>query len=439
MIGENQKPVHRWLARILSCLLLIGGLQPVAQVIELDSVAAIVNNDVVTLSQIQDRYENFLVQTQGANPADLPPKEAIVSQILERLILESIQIQEAELRGVVIDDEELTESARAYANQVDLPMDQFRERLEAEGVTYREFREELRRQMILGRIQNSMVNRRMYITEREIREFRDSPFFAELSSEEYRLGHILLTVDTSRGDQRITEARAKATKIIEELHEGTDFASMAATYSSANTALEGGDLGWRKASQIPGLFSDIALDLEVGETGKPLENSLGIHIIQLLDKRGASTIRGQKTKVRHILISPSAIRNEESSLEVISDLKQRIIDGTDFGEIASEHSDDAGTALSGGDLGWTDGEEFVPEFKLAMELTEIGEISEPFKTDFGWHILQVQDRRIEDLSEEALNSLATKTLYERRFDETLQQWLKEIRDEAFVKILRDSS
>ena len=213
---------------------------------------------------------------------------------------------------------------------------------------------------------------------------------------------------------------------------------MAATYSSANSALEGGDLGWRKASQIPSLFSEATLELGVGETAKPLENSLGLHIVQLLDKRGASTIRGQKTKLRHILIAPSALRDEAASQAAIEDLRQQIVDGADFTEIASEFSDDPGTALSGGDLGWTDGEEFVAEFKLAMELTEIGEISEPFQTEFGWHILEVEDRRIDDLSEEALDSLATQTLYERRFDETLQQWLKEIRDEAYVKVLRDT-
>lgn len=432
------KSVRRMVTLTLTHLLLLGSIQSHAQVIELDSISAIVNDNVVTLSQIVDRYENFLLQTQAANSTDLPPKEVIVGQILDRLILESIQIQMAEEGGIVIDDEELTESARAYAGQVGLPFDEFRERLEGEGVTYRQFREELRRQMLLGRIQNAMVNRRMYITEREIREFRNSPFFEELASEEYRLGHILISIDSSKGEQGAEEARARAGRIIDELNAGADFASMAATYSSANSALEGGDLGWRKASQIPSLFSDATLELGIGETAAPLENSLGVHIIQLLDKRGASTIRGQKTKLRHVLIAPSALRDSEASLAAITDLRQQIVDGADFAEIASEYSDDPGTALAGGDLGWTDGGEFVDEFKLAMELTEIGEISEPFQTEFGWHILEVEDRRIDDLSEEALDSLATQTLYERRFDETLQQWLKEIRDEAYVKVLRDT-
>ena len=438
MNGNFRKQLWLIGEKLLWSLLMLGGVQAQSQVIELDSVAAIVNDDVVTLSQIQDRYENFLVQTQGANPGELPSKDVIVGQILDRLILEAIQINEAELRGMVIDDEELTQSARSYADQVGLPMEAFRERLESEGVSFREFREELRRQMLLGRIQNAMVNRRMYITEREVQEFRSSPYFDELSSEEYRLGHILLSVDTSKGGAGIEEARAKAAKIIEELNTGSDFASMAAVYWSANTAREGGDLGWRKASQIPSLFSDVALDLEIGETAKPVENSLGIHVIQLMDKRGASTIRGQKTHLRHILVSPSAIRDEETSLALLKDLRQQILDGADFADLASEYSDDAGTALSGGDLGWTDGQEFIEEFKLTMEMTQVGEISAPFQTEFGWHILEVQDRRIEDLSEEALNSLATQTLYERRFDETLQQWLKEIRDEAFVKIIQDS-
>ena len=406
-----------------------------AEVEQLDGIAAVVNDDVVLLSELTERFNSFKAQLTPAQLRQVPDENVILSQILERLIVESIQLQEAELRGIVIDDEEVNETARNYAAEQAMTIEQLQEALQAEGVTYEMFLAEIRRQMTLARVQQIMVNRRLYVSQRDIDDFRKSPYFEELASEEYRIGHILLAIDDNAGPGAETRAKDTAAYLIDELRGGTPLSGLAVNYSASNTALEGGDLGWRKASQIPSLFSDQILEMEVGEVAEPIQNSLGIHIVQLLEKRGASTTTGESSLVRHILVSPSAIRSEDETFDLVHELKQRIDEGEDFAVLAEEYSDDPSSALAGGDLGWNNGENFVPEFQAAMAAADIGVVSEPFQSEYGWHILEVQDRRVEDLSEDALNELALRAIYERRFDELLQGWIKEVRDEAFVQIL----
>ena len=406
-----------------------------AEVEKLDGIAAVVNDDVVLLSELNERFNSFKSQLTPAQLRQVPDESVILSQILERLIVESIQLQEAELRGIVIDDEEVNETARNYAAEQSMTIEQLQQALETEGVTYEMFLAEIRRQLTLARVQQIMVNRRLYVSQRDIEDFRKSPYFEELASEEFRIGHILLAIDENAGPDAETRAKDTATFLVNELNGGTPLSGLAVNYSASNTALEGGDLGWRKASQIPSLFSDQILEMEVGEVAEPIQNSLGIHIVQLLEKRGASTTTGESSLVRHILVSPSAIRSEDETFNLVNELKQRIDGGEDFATLAEEYSDDPSSALAGGDLGWNNGENFVPEFQAAMAEADIGVVTEPFQSEYGWHILEVQDRRVEDLSEDALNELALRAIYERRFDELLQGWIKEVRDEAFVQIL----
>ena len=422
---------NRWLSL---CVLLLAS-SALAEVEKLDGIAAVVNDDVVLLSELNERFNSFKAQLTPAQLRQVPDENVILSQILERLIVESIQLQEAELRGIVIDDEEINETARNYAAEQGMTVEQLQEALKSEDVTYEMFLAEIRRQMTLARVQQIMVNRRLYVSQRDIEDFRKSPYFEELASEEYRIGHILLEIDSNAGPDAETRAKSTATYLIDELRSGTPLSGLAVNYSASNTALEGGDLGWRKASQIPSLFSDQILEMEVGEVAEPIQNSLGIHIVQLLEKRGASTTTGESSLVRHILVSPSAIRSEDETFDLAHQLKQRIDEGEDFAALAEEYSDDPSSALAGGDLGWNNGENFVPEFQSAMAEAVIGVVTEPFQTEYGWHVLEVQDRRVEDLSEDALNELALRAIYERRFDELLQGWIKEVRDEAFVQIL----
>ena len=414
--------------------LLLAAFGAHAIVEEVDGIAAIVNEDIILVSELQQRYDAFMLQAQQASADQLPPRDVILSQLMERLILESLQLQEAELRGIEIEDEELTNAVRNFARNNRMDLDTFLTSLAAEGISYRQFREDVRRELLLNRIQRGMVNRRIYISDQDIKDLRASPFFKDMVSDEFRVGHILLTVEDSSSRQAVAAAEARAAQIVTELEQGADFGKMAIENSSASTALEGGDLGWRKATALPSLFSDVVLRLDPGETALPMTNSLGVHIIQLLEKRGASTEKETRTLLRHILIQPSAIRTDAEALELIGDIRDQILAGADFADMAIEYSDDAGTALAGGDLGWTAGGDFVEDFYNAMNETAVDEISEPFRSEFGWHILEIQGRREEAMGEEALNDHALRVLHSRRFDEKLQEWLKEIRDEAYVQI-----
>lgn len=400
----------------------------------LDRVVAIVNDDVITLSEVENRYQFVLSQLEANEIRDIPSKDVIVDQILEQLVVESIQLQEAAYRGYIVSDEELTASIRTLAEQNGIDLDTFREMLERDGIAYTQFREDLHRQRLIQKVQSAVVNRRIYITEQDVKNFRNSPFFDILATDQYRIGHILVTSD-NEDDPSGEEANSMAVSIIRQLRDGADFATMAVNHSAASTALEGGDLGWRQPQDIPTLFADVVIGLSIGDIADPIRNDRGIHIIKLLDKRGASGAQGEQTLVRHILIRPNAIKTDLQAKREVENLRQRIIDGEDFGEVAQEHSEDPGSARTGGELDWTDGEGLDPQFLQEMQATEIGELSAVFPSQFGWHVLEVIDRRTQDLSEERLNQLAIRALHTRQFEEAREDWLQEIRDEAFVKIL----
>ena len=397
-----------------------------------DRIVAIVNDDVVLASEVVERYEGTMQRLREEGQPDLIPKEALVEQIVERLILESIQLQEAETRGVVVDDETLTRAVTDYAQQGGMTIDQFIAALDGEGLSYRGFRDTVRRQLTLDRVQREVVNRRVYITEQDLTELLASPFFAEQLSDEYRLGHILLPVASGASQSQMDAVRVQAEALVAELRGGADFAAAAVEHSSASTALEGGDLGWRRANRLPSLFAEAVLDLAPGTVLEPMQNASGFHIVKLLDRRGASQQTANETLLRHILVEPSAILSDAEAKALVAELRSRIEAGEDFGDLAMEYSDDPGSALAGGDLGWTTGDEFVPEFRQAMAGTATGELSEPFESQFGWHVLEVLDRREQDASEEARRDYATRVLHAQRFDERLEEWLTEIRDEAFV-------
>lgn len=404
----------------------------------IDRIAAVVNQDVVLASEVLERYQ-AVVNRLAAEGRELPPRDAIMDQILERLIVESIQLQEATQRGIEVDDETLTAAVTDFAAQSGMDIDAFIETLDAEGVSYRAFRDQVRQQITIERVQRDAVNRRVYILPQDIDEVLTSPFFAEHISDEYRLGHILLLVEPGAGAAAAQAVNAQAEALVAEIRGGADFGALAVEHSAASTALEGGDLGWRKANRIPSLFAQEVADMAIGDVRGPIRNASGLHIVKLLDQRGASQQVADETLVRHILLKPSAIRSDEESRTLAGELRERIDAGEDFAELAQEFSDDPGSALAGGDLGWRKKQDLVPEFQVVMESTETGALSEPFRTAFGWHVLQVQDRRREDASDEARRDYATRMLHAQRFEERLAEWLREIRDEAFVEVRLDTA
>lgn len=405
---------------------------------QLDYIVAVVDDDVVLASELISRIATVREQIVAQN-ARLPPEQVLYSQMLERLIMESLQIQMGGRAGVRIDDATLTQSLAAIAQQNGMTLEQFQDVLAADGINYREFRDDVRREMTIQRVQRARVNNRVHITEEEIQAFLDSPVGRDVLSDEFRVGHILLLVPDNVAPVDVAAAEAEAEEIRRELVAGADFRQMAITRSAGSRALEGGDLGWRKAGALPSLFADVVIELEPGETPPPMRSGRGFHIIQLLERRGVSNLMVQQGRVRHILVVPSEIRTRAETRDLIFEIRDRLIAGEAFEDLAREYSDDPSSALAGGDLGWSASNSFVPEFGTAMDNAEVGVVTEPFRSKDGWHILEVQERRDHDMSEEAMRNMAVRVLHTRRFEEELEIWLGEIRDEAYVEIRLDSA
>ena len=399
----------------------------------LDSIVAIVNDDVVLASELRDRLAETMIRVGEAERNDPLLVRALESQALEQLIVESIQLQEAELRGIDVDDETLTRAVAAFAGQNNMTLEQFIADMAAQGQSYRALRERVRRDITIERVQRAVVNRRVFIAERDIDEFIASPFFEEATADEYRLGHILLEVTPSMSPAEIDAIREKADGLVAELRNGADFAQTAMEHSDAATAAAGGDLLWRQENRVPSRFGEPVLNLEIGAVADPLHDSSGFHIVKMIDKRSAFQEQVEQFLVRHILLSPSAIRSDEQTRAAIEEIRGRIVAGEDFRELAREYSEDPGTRLAGGDLGWIAPEGYDPAFQRMMNLTAVNELSEPFLSSHGWHVLEVLGRRQQDVSEEARRNFAAQRLLEKRFSDRLDEWLTEIRDEAFIE------
>jgi len=404
-----------------------------AQTRELEGIVAVVDEDVVLASELLARLDDVQLQIKMSN-IEAPPKDILMSQLVERLIMESLQLQMGDRAGVRIDDETLTRSITGIARQNGMSIEQFRERLAQDGMEYKEFRESIRRDIVINRVQRAQVNRRVHISEQEVEELLKSPVGRQAFSDEYRVGHILLALEDRPNDEVVARALEEANSIYADLLEGANFGQLAISKSAGSNALEGGDMGWRKAGEMPSLYGEQVLELKPGETLKPIRSASGFHIVQLLDLRGAGSQTAEQVNVRHILLRTSEIQSEEQTRALIGDIHQRLMDGENFGELAREFSNDPSNALMGGEMGWNEPDSMVPEFAEVMRTQPIGEISTPFKTPFGWHIAEILERRTQDMSDEARRNMAGQVLHSRRFEEELQVWLKEIRDEAYVEV-----
>lgn len=417
--------------------LLLGGLFALgttftqAEPVLLDQVIAVVDDDIIMASELQQRVELVRQQNRGGT---LPPQAALESQVLERMIIESIQLQMAERGGVRISDAQLNEAMARIASQNNMSLPQFRQAMEAEGISFALARQQILDEMRISRVQRFQVGERIQITDQDVDYFLASELGKMASSAEYQLGHILIATPDNATPADLKAAEKKATEIVRKLRNGGDFRQLAMAESSSRTALEGGDLGWRKESQLPGLFADVAPKLQVGEISDPISASGGFHIIQLKDKRGGSTQLITQTKTRHILLRPNELRDAEDAERQIHQLYQRLQAGEDFATLAREFSDDPGSGSNGGDLGWVNPGDMVPEFDATMKDTAAGAISAPFETQFGWHILLVEDRRQTDVGAENQRNQVRNMLYGRRFEEELPIWLRKIRSEAYVEI-----
>jgi len=404
-----------------------------AEVRPLDRIVAIVDNDVIMQSQLEQRLRE-VQQTIEKRDAEMPPAEVMQQQVLERLITENLQLQIGERSGIRISDEELNQAMGTIAQRNNMSLDQFRAALERDGLSLDAAREQIRREMVISRVRQRRIAERVQVSNQEVENFLASDLGKLQLSEEYRLANILIPVPESADSATIQAAEKIAQDTYQQLQQGADFPKLAVSRSASENALEGGDMGWRKAAQLPPPFDSEVSSMSVGEVTQPVRTPPGFILLKVLDKRGGETQVRDEVHVRHILIKPSQIRSEEESRRLIERLRDRIQAGESFSELAKNFSEDPGSALNGGDLNWIDPNSLVPEFREVMTNTPSGQLSEPFKTPYGWHILEVLGRRATDASEEFREQQALNLLRNRKYEEELQNWLRQIRDEAYVEI-----
>jgi len=414
----------------LSALLLCTTAQ--AEVQPLDRVVAIVDNDVIMQSQLEQRLDEVR-QNLAKRGGGLPPRDALAPQVLERLIVENLQLQMGERSGIRIGDEELNRAMATIAQRNNLSLEQFRAALARDGLSYDDAREQVRRELIISRVRQRRVAERIQVSPQEVQNFLASDLGKLQLSEEFRLANILIPLSEGASAQAIQDAERQAGELYAQLQRGADFAQLAAARSASENALEGGEIGWRKAAQLPPPFDGLVSQLPVGGVTEPVRTPGGYIILKLLEKRGGSVQVRDEVHVRHILIKPSEIRSETEARRLIERIHERIRNGEDFAELAKSFSEDPGSALNGGDLNWIDPNILVPEFREMMANPPAGELSPPFKSPFGWHVLEVLGRRATDSSTQVREQQALNVLRNRRYDEELQSWLRQIRDEAYVE------
>lgn len=404
-----------------------------ADVTPLDRVVAIVDNDVVMQSQLDQRLREVR-QTIQKRGAPLPPEHVLTQQVLERLIIEDIQLQIGERSGIRITDEELNQAMGTIAQRNHMTLDQFQAALTRDGLSYDDAREQVRREMVISRVRQRRVAERVQVSEQEVQNFLASDLGKIQLSEEYRLANILIPVPDGASSQTLQAAGKQAQDIYQQLKQGADFNQLAISRSAGDNALEGGEIGWRKAAQLPSPFDSMISSIAVGDVTEPVRTPGGFIILKVEEKRGGSKMVRDEVHVRHILLKPSEIRSEEETQKLAQKLYDRIKSGEDFGTLAKQFSEDPGSALHGGDLNWIDPEALVPEFREVMNNTPQGQLSKPFRSPFGWHVLEVLGRRATDSSDKFREQQASQVLRNRKYDEELQAWLRQIRDEAYVEI-----
>ncbi|SMF01809.1 periplasmic chaperone for outer membrane proteins SurA [Alteromonadaceae bacterium Bs31] len=400
----------------------------------LDRVVVVVDKSIITQSQLDMRMQEIALRAAQAGMR-LPPEDVLKSQILDQLISETLQLNMAARYGVQISDAEINNTIEGIKSNNGWTDEQFAYEIAKEGSTLNEFRERIRKEMRVRNVSQGVVQNRIRISEQEISNFLKSADAQFWISPDYRLGHILVSLPPSPSNSELAEAEQKADRLYQQLLKGANFEELAIANSSGPSALNGGDLGFRKSGDLPTLFAEIAPTLQIGQVAPPARSQAGFHILKLKDKKGETKQIVSQVRVRHILIKPSAILDSKKAKAKLVDIRNQIVSGDgDFTDLAKDFSDDIGSKLQGGEMDWTTPETFVQEFASAIRNSKIGEISEPFETQFGWHILEVMERRQEDLTQEAIRHKARQMLTSRRFEDETQVWLQEMRDDAFIDI-----
>ena len=400
----------------------------------INSIVAIVNDNIITLLELDNEIEVIKTQLRQQR-APLPNEEQLKKQVLERLVLMRIQLQMAQQRHLNVDDESLNRAIGNVAKNNGMDILRFRQVLESSGINFEDYRERIRNEMIISRLHQRQVFRKINVTDQEVADFLANRELQDRSSEEYRIQHLLLVVPEAASGETIQNIKTRAEDILAQLKSGADFTKMVIENSDGQQALDGGDLGWRKLAQIPSLFAGIVTSMKQGDVSNIVRSPSGFHIIKLAEKRdNAPQHIVSQTRARHILLQSNELQADEEIETRILQLKQRIDSGEDFETIAAANSQDKGSAGSGGDLGWVNPGVMVKEFEEAMNQLEVGQISEPVKTQFGWHLIKVEERRNFDNTEQFLKNRAREFILEQKRGPALENWLRQLRDEAFVEL-----
>ena len=427
--------MNRILSSSLSLILVFGAFGVKAEPEMIDRVIATVDENVVLESELV-RRANSIVKQIKERKQTVPSIKILRKQVLERLIIESLQLQTAKQVGVRVDDRTLTATIEKIAAGANLSVDQFKQKLELEGTAWPLFREDMRNEIMISRVVSGMVQRRIQVSEKEI-----DNIVAQMDKEgetrtQYRLGHILLALAESATPEEITAQREKAKRMVDALRGGSNFEEFAIAFSNGPKSLEGGDMGWRSLTQLPTLFAGTVKNMAVSDISEPLRSGSGLHILFLKEKKGGfQSQMVVQTHVRHILISPDAITSDQQALDKIRLARDRIVAGEEFEVLALELSDDKSNAAQGGDMSWVDPGTFVDEFNVAMDKLEINQLSEPVKTQFGWHLIEVLGRRDQDQTEDKKRERAYRILSNRKFEEESLAWVTELKHKAHIKLL----
>jgi peptidyl-prolyl cis-trans isomerase SurA len=399
----------------------------------LDRVAAVVNDGVVLYSELDDQVAS-VTERFKTQKLELPPDNVLRQQVLERLILQEIQAQRANRAGLKVPDDALNSALTEVAQRNNIPLTQLPEALQQQGIDYAIYREEMRKELTLGLLRQRDVLQRISITPREIDQFLAKQANTPSENNQYNVSHILIAVGQAATPEQLDEAGKRAADVYQRAKGGEDFAKLAVAYSNAQTALEGGALGWRKGSELPTFLGDIVVKLKPGQVSEPLRTPTGYHIIKL------NEVKGEEKKaiidqvhVRHILMKTNELADDATVRQKLNALRDRIVKGEDFAGLASITSEDPGSASQGGDLGWAGPGSFVPEFDEAIAKLKDNELSEPFHTQYGWHIAQLLGRRQYDNTDELKRRQAMEAIRASKADEETELWLRRLRDEAFVE------
>ena len=396
----------------------------------IDTIAAVVEDSVITENELIQRMA--VIRAQASDQAQFPSDSVFLQQVLNRMITERLQITYGSRRGIEVDELQLDRAMQELAERNRMTLEEFRQTLLQKKIDYISFREQVRTEMLVGQVRRRAVESKIKISDQEINELLEQQKNSLNLDMEYRIAHILVQLPTDPTPEQLQEAKAKVEQVEQLAQQGDSFTQLAIRYSQSQDALEGGDLGWRNRDQIPAIFADHLDGLTAGDLSKVVRSPNGLHLFKVIDTRGNKTVLIEQMRSRHILLRVNAVRSDDDALRDLTSLRSRIVNGADFSELARANSDDPGTAVNGGTLDWVAPSALAPSFRDTAARLTIGQISEPFKSRFGWHILEVLERRQHDNSEDARREKARGTLRQRKIEEETDLWIRQLVDESYV-------